>query len=101
MQRWMAWHAGYTFVLIACGALIVLADWLFYRATVGWTAALFAGALAIVMTARNASYLKTRWGWILLLALAGLLVSLIVQPTLLVIAYTILLLGAIALVNSS
>ncbi len=68
------------FVTAACLGLIALADWLFYREPVGWTAGLFGLALMLAVTLRNGAYLRTWPGRLIAAALVGLVVSLLIEP---------------------
>lgn len=73
----------------------MLADWLFYRQPIGWTASLYALALVLALTLRNGHYLRTWPGRVVAMGMGGIVVSLLIEPG--VIAVTLGLLGLVTL----
>jgi len=94
------WRSSYGYVLWVCLGLVVLADWLFYQATVGWTVAMFVGVVAIAMTVRKSDYLRTRQGWAGIVAVGGIVVAMALEPSRLSVTLGAMLLAFIAMLNS-
>jgi hypothetical protein len=67
-------------------ALVVLADWLFYERVVGWSLAIFAGAVLMVLMGRSPRLFGRRATVVLAVLAAGLLGALVEQPSVLAIA---------------
>ena len=95
------WRRSYTFVCLATASIVAAADFFFYGHVVGWTVAAILAAMFFLIAARDTRFLQTTLGRILTLALLGLLIALIEQPFYLNVAYALLCLSAIALINKT
>jgi len=91
---------SYAFLLLATVTSVALADFFFYDHRIGWTVAAFTAIFLALFAFRDARFLRTLTGKIIALATIGLLLALIEQPTWLNVPYTILCLGALAIVNT-
>ncbi len=96
-----SWRRSYTFVAIATLLIVAASDFFFYGHTIGWTAAAISAALLCLIAARDTRFFDSTLGRALTLAAAGLLVALVDQPTTLNIAYMILCLSGISLINTA
>jgi hypothetical protein len=95
-----SWRKSYTFLLLATACIVMAADFFFWHAAVGWTAAAITGAMFALVAARDTRFLDTISGRVFTLALVGLLVALVEQPTWLNVTYALVCLGAISLINA-
>lgn len=94
------WRRSMSVAIVLCAISIAAADALFYRRTIGCTAAIFALALAGVVCIRGTRRLATRAGIGLLAAIALLSLCLLEQPGPLRITMTLLAILTLAAVNS-
>lgn len=69
-----------------CILLVMIADGLFYRQTIGWTAGLYAGLLLLVLVGLNQQLLKPTASKIIAFGIATLIIALIESPQLLTIS---------------
>lgn len=95
MTSELSWRRRTAFLFAVCLGLVVLADWLFYRQPIGWTASLYALALVAAVTLRNGHYLRTWPGRIIAAGMGGIVVSLLIEPG--VLAVTLGLMGLVTL----
>ena len=98
MQLTSTWRRSYSLLITSTLLTVALADFFFYDHVIGWTAAGFTFVLLLLVTLHDPRPLRTRGGWIILLALLGLIYSLVEQPTWLNIPLTLLCLGMLAIV---
>lgn len=98
--RLRSWRQSYALLVLATFAVVWAADFFLYGHRLGWTAAVVAGAMLVMLAARDTRFLGTLGGRIAWLATLGLLVALIEQPTWLNVLYIIVCLGTLALVNT-
>jgi hypothetical protein len=96
-----SWRRSYAFVVFSTIAIVSAADFLLYNHTLGWTAAAVAALMFAAIALRNARFLRTTGGQVFAVLMVGLLVALVEQPTWLNIAYALLCLAALAIINSS
>ena len=101
MDKVTVWRRSYVVLLAATLVIVAAADFFFYGHTIGWTAAAFAAVLLAVLAFRDARFMGTVGGRVVLLASIGLLYALVEQPTWLNVTYTILCIAALAIVNTS
>src|SRR6185437_6171120 len=95
-----SWRRSYTFVVIATVLIVAAADFLFYGHTIGWTAAAIVGAMFSLICARDTRFFNSIAGRTFTLAIGGLLVALVDQPTTLNVTYALLCLSGISLINA-
>lgn len=74
------WRTSFSVLVGLVVGLVALADFLFYRRVVGWTAGLFLAALLAGLLIRGGRGLRRPAGVILLLATGGLVVALVEHP---------------------
>jgi hypothetical protein len=99
MQLTSSWRRSYSVLVTATLITVALADFLFYDHVLGWTAAAFTFFLLFLLVASDGRFLRSAGGWIALVALLGLLYSLIEQPTWLNIPYALLCLTALVIIS--
>jgi hypothetical protein len=87
-SSWSAIRRSSIFVSISVSALIVAADFLFYRHVLGWTAGLFVVALLLALLIRPPAPRSRRATWLIALAATGLALTMIEEPTPLSISVT-------------
>ena len=87
---------GGSLLLFCCVVAVVLADWLFYGQTIGWTAGLYGALLAAALVGRGGGLRRSRPSRIIMALIAGLLIALVEYPGVLPIV-----LLAVALVSLS
>ncbi|MEA2710911.1 MAG: hypothetical protein QOF78_3512 [Phycisphaerales bacterium] len=95
-----SWRQSYTFLVLATLAVVAAADFFLYNHRIGWTAALVAAAMLMVLAIRDTTFLGISGGRIAWLATIGLLFALVEQPTWLNILYIFVCLGVLALINT-
>src|SRR5438309_9291862 len=95
-----SWRRSYALVLASTVLIVAAADFFLYGHPLGWTAAAVAAVMLAALTLRNTAFLRTTGGRVCALAAVGLLFALIEEPTWLNIAYAVLCLGALAIINS-
>ena len=95
-----SWRQSYAFVVLATFAVVWAADFFLYGHRLGWTAAVVAGAMLLMLAARDTRFLDARGGRVAWVATLGLLVALIEQPTWLNVLYVVVCLATLALVNA-
>ena len=91
---------SYGLLVTATLLTVAAADFFFYGHMIGWTTAAFALILLIFLALRDSRFLQPAGGKIVLLSALGLLFALIEQPTWFNIAYIILCLGALGIINT-
>lgn len=72
--------------IILCVVLVIIADGLFYKQPIGWTAGLYAGLLLAVLTVTNRHFLPSTSSKIIASLTTTLIISLIDAPQLLTVA---------------
>ena len=72
-----SWRMSYGFLFAGTIAVVAIADFLLYGHRLGWTAALVAAAMLMVLAIRDTSFLGVTGGRIAWLATIGLLVAII------------------------
>ena len=87
------------FLSATCLGLVVLADWLFYKQPIGWTASVYALVLLAAVTLRNGRYLHTWPGRLIALGIVGLAVSLLIEPGVLAVGLGLLGLVTLAIID--
>src|SRR5215204_4008594 len=97
--RLRSWRQSYALLLLGTFAVVWAADFFLYDHRLGWTAAVVAGAMLIVMAVRDTKFLGITGGRIAWLAAIGLLVAMIEQPTWLNVLYILICFGTLALIN--
>ena len=98
--RLRSWRQSYALLLLGTFAIVWAADFFLYGHRLGWTAAVVAGAMLMVLALRDTKFLGITGGRIAWLATIGLLVALIEQPTWLNVLYILICFGTLALINS-
>jgi hypothetical protein len=88
------------FLCLATTLIVAAADYFFWDTRVGWTAAALVAATFAFIALRDTRFFRSIIGKVFALALLGLLVALIEQPFYLNIAYALLCLSGVALVNA-
>lgn len=71
---------SFPFLILICGTLVSLADWLFYRHPVGWNLGIYSLSLLAAVAVRSGSIFRQRAGRRIILALLGLIAAMISQP---------------------
>ena len=97
-----AWRQSYPVVLLGTLIVVAAADFFVYdnEHSLGWTSALVAAAMLMVLALRDTTFLGVTGGRVAWLATLGLLAALIEQPTWLNILYLLLCLATLALINA-
>jgi len=94
-----AWRRSYAVLFLGTLGVVASADVLLYSHRLGWNAALVAAVMLAVLAVRDTTFLAHAGGRIAWAAAAGLLLALFEQPTWLNIAFMLLCLSALALIN--
>lgn len=95
-----SWRRSYTFIVIATALIVAAADFFFYGHAIGWTVSAIVAAMFCLIAARDSRFYHTIGGRAFTLALFGLLFALVEQPTWLNVAYAMLCLSGISLINA-
>lgn len=88
-----------SFVFAASLLLVILADVLFFRHVIGWTAGLFTAALAAAILARRAPGSAGPARRLLGIVLLGLVVALVEEPTLMAMLVTCIAIVSLAIIS--
>lgn len=91
------WRISYGALAGACAGLVALADFLFYRHVLGWTAGLFLAALVALIALRGGRGLRQPAGALVLLLTLGLVAALVEHPSVLALVMSSLALGFLAM----
>jgi hypothetical protein len=91
LPRWIRLRSS-TSLWLATAGLVVLSDWLVWDRPLGCSAALLTMGLLLVLLLRRPTILRHRPPLLLLIALAGLVAGMLLEPTPLVLAYAAVLL---------
>src|SRR5688572_27936917 len=95
-----SWRQSYAFIVLGTLAVVWAADFFLYGHRVGWTAAVVAAAMLMVLAIRDTKFLGLTGGRSAWLATIGLLAALVEQPTWLNVLYILVCLGTLALINT-
>src|SRR5688572_18812676 len=95
-----SWRQSYAFIVLGTLAVVWAADFFLYGHRVGWTAAVVAAAMLMVLAIRDTKFLGLTGGRSAWLATIGLLAALVEQPTWLNVLYILVCFGVLALINT-
>lgn len=97
------WRFGLPVVVVLSLFSAAMADFLFYDQVIGWTLGGFVAWLLLLVLLRNGRSLLTGkragWGWVLLVILLGLCVSLVLEPGTMAVVLSLILLSTLAIVS--
>jgi hypothetical protein len=98
MAREWNWHRTTYFVLVACVALAVLWDFLFWGHPVGVSAAIFAAAIGILLFVRAPALRKTMQGRLMTGVVLVAVAALVEEPSWMAIVIALVAMGTLVLV---